>query len=460
MRLGLVSILLIACHGTHPAPPAAPGVTGHVAIAPSAHVATTTGKLFVTWMTTDEARSLGGGDRSMRLIRDLVTRGVVVGDVDVARDIQFTVHPDRGQIVLAATVDVSHTGIAVIDGAGEGTLSGMSAAFEVGGTTTDAPPIALAARPRPPRRESCTGAQTTLERLEAPEVAGTVGNPTSRRVCVRVPIGYADHPERHYPVIYALPGLFSDDQAVFAKYDLDAKDVIVVGVDTSTKTGSTYLVDSATTGKWDTFFTRDLIPFVDARYRTLPHRQARALVGHSTGAFNAVSYGLRHPDLVGVIGASSPDGLDLAAWLSDGDRPRAWIQDLQRVERGLGGAGQLISYAADWSPTPDGYAWPYDASGAFVDRVLQRWLANSPSTLLRDPQRVAALKALSGHIYLTVGDVDEFDLYPPTVKFSQELTAAGIEHELVITHGGHLTHAREQMAAIARFCASKLEAAR
>jgi hypothetical protein len=98
--------------------------------------------------------------------------------------------------------------------------------------------------------------------------------------------------------------------------------------------------------------------------------------------------------------------------------------------------------------------------GEFVERVLQRWLVNSPSNLLRDPQRRAAVTALSGRIYLTVGDVDEFDLYSPTIKFSHELTAAGIDHELVITHGGHLTHAQEQMSAIERFCLSKLESAR
>ena len=58
-------------------------------------------------------------------------------------------------------------------------------------------------------------------------------------------------------------------------YGIDLDDVIVVGVDTSTKTGSTYLTDSPTSGQWDTFFTKDLIPFVDSHYRTLPQRQAR-----------------------------------------------------------------------------------------------------------------------------------------------------------------------------------------
>src|SRR6185295_5491611 len=125
----------------------------------------------------------------------------------------------------------------------------------------------------------------------------------------------------------------------------------------------------------------------------------------------------------------------------------------------LGGAGQFISFAAEWSPTPGGYDWPFDSQGRYIDSVLQRWIANSPTTLLRDPRRAAAAKPFSGYIYLTVGELDEFDLHPPTVKFSQQLNAAGIAHELVITQGGHGNLA-QRMAAVGRFCASKLAAAR
>jgi predicted esterase len=78
---------------------------------------------------------------------------------------------------------------------------------------------------------------------------------------------------------------------------------------------------------------------------------------------------------------------------------------------------------------------------------------------VRDPARVAALKPFSGHIYLTVGDSDEFDLYPPTAAFSKTLTEAGIANELVVTHGGHANRVKH-LAAIARFCAAKLEPAK
>jgi S-formylglutathione hydrolase FrmB len=461
-RHGLLALVLCACHSPPAPPPAAPSVatvTGHIAVDPASGPATTRGALFVSWLTEAEKPAFDRGRPSILLLRDLITRGVVAADVDAAQRAAFTLPAGRGRIALIAALDVGRVGLGVIGGAGEGTLLGATAVFENGPAGAAAPVIALARRPPRDRPESCQGDRLALEHIEAPEVAGTVGNPTSRRACVRVPRGYAEHPGRHYPVIYALPGLMSTDAAAVPGYALDPDDAIVVGVDTSTRTGSTYLIDSPTSGQWDTFFTKDLIPRIDAHYRTLPHREARAVVGHSTGGFNAVSYGLRHPELIGVIGASSPDGLDLPVWFGTG-AVKPWILGFARVEHGLGGGGQFVSYAADWSPSAaaPGYDWPFDAAGHVIDGVLARWIAHSPTTWVRDPTRVAALAPFSGHIYLAVGDADEFDLYPPTAAFSKTLTDAGIANELLVTHGGHGNRV-QHLAAIARFCATKLEPA-
>src|SRR5512138_172932 len=145
-------------------------------------------------------------------------------------------------------------------------------------------------------------------------------------------------------------------------------------------------------------------------------------------------------------------------WLTvDGAVP-PWIRHFARVQRGLRGVAQFISYAANWSPAEGGYDWLFDDSGALVERVWQRWLANSPRSWLSDPARVAAIAPLSGRIYLTVGESDEFDLRPPTVAFSKALTAAGIGNELVVSPGGHASTA-EHMAAIVKFMAAQLEPA-
>src|ERR1043166_3252388 len=219
-RWGLVVLGFCACHTAPASSPAAPSlatVTGHVAVDPAAAGATR-GALFVSWLTEAEKPAFDSGRPSSELVRDLLTRGVVVSDVDAAHGAAFSLPAGRGRIALVAVLDVDHLGLPAIDGKGSGTLFGATAVFDSGPAGAAAPVIALAAHPPRERPETCQGERLTLEHIEAPEVAGTVGNPTSRRACVRVPAGYAEHPERHYPVVYGLPGFSSSDAAVIPGY--------------------------------------------------------------------------------------------------------------------------------------------------------------------------------------------------------------------------------------------------
>jgi enterochelin esterase family protein len=57
---------------------------------------------------------------------------------------------------------------------------------------------------------------------------------------------------------------------------------------------------------FDSVVSNDLIPFIDATFRTLPDREHRALAGLSLGGAQAVSIGLNHLDQFAYIGAFSP----------------------------------------------------------------------------------------------------------------------------------------------------------
>jgi enterochelin esterase-like enzyme len=54
--------------------------------------------------------------------------------------------------------------------------------------------------------------------------------------------------------------------------------------------------------------TKDLIPYIDATYRTRANRESRALAGLSMGGFQAYSIGLNHLDLFSAIGGFSGAG--------------------------------------------------------------------------------------------------------------------------------------------------------
>lgn len=58
----------------------------------------------------------------------------------------------------------------------------------------------------------------------------------------------------------------------------------------------------------DEVFTKDLIPFIDATYRTLTNRENRAMAGLSMGGMQTFQIGLAHPELFASLGGFSGGG--------------------------------------------------------------------------------------------------------------------------------------------------------
>jgi hypothetical protein len=153
-------------------------------------------------------------------------------------------------------------------------------------------------------------------------------------------------------------------------------------------------------------------------------------------------WGLRHPELIGVVSASAPDGPDIIKWLFGPPMP-PWTLAMLRVEAATGGAGFFASYGNDWSPddSPRGWALPIDlATGKLVPEVIVKWREHgSPASWLDDPARAAQIKqAFDGRLCLVVGKTDEFGLYPALQEFAERLTKLGIHHDLQLAAHGHI----------------------
>ena len=69
--------------------------------------------------------------------------------------------------------------------------------------------------------------------------------------------------------------------------------------------------------RYETHVFRELVPWVDAHYRTIPERGKRAIMGASMGGHGACWIGFRHKDIFGAVG-TIVGGLDL--W----DFPDSW----------------------------------------------------------------------------------------------------------------------------------------
>jgi S-formylglutathione hydrolase FrmB len=112
-----------------------------------------------------------------------------------------------------------------------------------------------------------------------------------------LPVGYAESNKR-YPVLYHLHGLFGryDDWVTrtnLAEYAAHY-DVIII----TPEGHDSWYTDSGgvATDKYESYFIREIISDVDARFRTIKDRRARGVGGLSMGGYGALKYGLKHPE--------------------------------------------------------------------------------------------------------------------------------------------------------------------
>jgi enterochelin esterase family protein len=430
-----------------------------------------TGTLALYWMPKRELDLVMSGSSDLSPLVTLLRTLTIVGPVDLSKPVRYALPVDRGELVISAVLDSQHALLGSILGhGGAGNLMGDSKPVIVDGNAV-ADIVLEQAVERPAKPEACTGARHELVTIDAPETAGASGNPTTRRSCVIVPPSYANG-ERRYPVIYMFPGWGQTDSDAIATFGYDklldeqevkaGKEAILVIVDTQTKLGASYLVDSPVQGSWDSYITKRLVPEIDRRFRTRAAPRSRATAGHSTGGFGAVSIALRHPELFGVVTASAPDGLDPVRWLfGDGSAGgQTWALPMLRAEDATGGPGFFASYAADWSSdsSPRGFAFPVDpASGQQKPDVIARWREHSPAAWLSDPARAAAIRdAFSGRILIIAGKRDEFGLGEAAQQFHDALVQAKVESKLELPDTGHMDAATIVGGAFA-YALTKLE---
>jgi len=143
-------------------------------------------------------------------------------------------------------------------------------------------------------------------------------NPT-RRIKVYLPPGYAQDKTR-YPVIYFLHSINWENESMFAPgtaaqptFDRAIAEgvmrpFIVVAPDYRTSGVGSLFANSSTAGRFEDHTIQEVIPFVDANYRTLARAGSRGITGDFMGAYGAMRYAFRHPDVFSVVYGMHPVG--------------------------------------------------------------------------------------------------------------------------------------------------------
>ncbi len=143
---------------------------------------------------------------------------------------------------------------------------------------------------------------------------------------VYLPAGYdAANASWRYPVIYLLHGrgdsmsawtvIKADLDGMIATHEIPA--AIAIMPDAPWNRRASYYIDSQFTGRAapndlpagqpvETAFIDDLVPHVDATYRTRADRQGRVVAGFSMGGYGAMRLALAHPELFGAAIILSP----------------------------------------------------------------------------------------------------------------------------------------------------------
>lgn len=138
------------------------------------------------------------------------------------------------------------------------------------------------------------------------------------RVRVLLPEGYDAAPRRRYPVLYLLHGAngnerdWSTPALGNAEAITDGVPLIVVMPDGGKGGFYTDWYNNGALGppEWETYHIDELLPWIDAHFRTTGQRSGRAIAGLSMGGFGSMSYAARHPDLF-VAAAAFSGAVDL-----------------------------------------------------------------------------------------------------------------------------------------------------
>jgi S-formylglutathione hydrolase FrmB len=249
--------------------------------------------------------------------------------------------------------------------------------------------------------------------------------------CVMLPPGYdaaiAAHSPRRYPVLYFLHGLGDNEQTLFkgGGWDLiqdlrqkgQPSDFLIV---TPEGKRSFYINSADSRVRYNDFFIREFIPYIESHYSIRRERSARAISGFSMGGYGALRFAFAHPELFSSVSAQS------AALI---------LEPPHQAESG---------------PLGTVFGNPID---------IDHWNENSPFALAKRNRTPIRASGLS--IYFNCGSKDDFGFDQGAEKLHRQLQAEGIQHEYYLYPGNHcgeyfLAHLGEVLKFHARvFAAAK-----
>lgn len=219
-----------------------------------------------------------------------------------------------------------------------------------------------------------------------------------------LPDGYAQSQER-YPAIYLLHGLGGNytnwvKLTEIVKYAKHYRFIIITPDAKNSWYANSPVVPDA---NYEDFIVKDVIPFIDNKYRTIQSKFNRSVVGLSMGGYGAAKFGIKYPGMFFFAGCLSP-AIQFPAGMEDSTlvirRSKESNESVQRM-----------------------FGYPRN----------DRWNENDVYVLLEK----ANAKSLP-FFYLSVGSQDGItEIIDLTHSFAGALRKKGAAFEMHETPGGH-----------------------
>jgi Putative esterase len=282
--------------------------------------------------------------------------------------------------------------------------------------------------------------------LESDALRGNpLGDPYVRPVWVWTPSGY-DGSDRRYPSIYVIQGMtgqidmwrnrFPFRPNLIELVDAAGLDAVIVFVDCWTSLGGSQFLDSPATGNYHTYLCEEVVPFVDARYRTHADAAHRGIAGKSSGGYGAMVTPMLRPDVFGGLATHAGDAVFESCYQPefakvarslrdhyDGSYEKFWEDFRSRPALSRQDDMWLVNaycMAACYSAGE----LPFDtATGALKPEVFERWLAWDPVRMV--PSHADALRSLRA-IWIDSGSRDEYYLDLGAEAFRRALADIGV----------------------------------
>ncbi len=317
-----------------------------------------------------------------------------------------------------------------------------------------------------------------LETFDSEILKGNpLGDPSQRTFPVYLPPNY-DSSDESYPVVFMLIGFTGSGMMLmnqsFMSENIEQrldrlisegtmKEMIVVMPDCITKYGGSQYINSTGTGNYEDYIIKELVPYIDGKYKTKADAGSRAVIGKSSGGYGAVVLAMRNPNVFSMMCSTAGDMYFEFCYLPEFPRFVPAIE--KKYGKGDEGVANFIKnelnyrqpkpksfhdivnsigMASCYSPNPDGFetkGYNFDlpfntTTGEMNWEVFAKWKEHDPVDMAEKySDNLRKLKL----IYLDAGTTDEFALNIGARIFCSRLDGLGIKYIHEEFEGGHFS---------------------